>query len=79
VTAEDFKRAIAESHRALDEIARGDPSAFFELYSRGDDATLANPFGLPPAVESRSRRQVEEPHRTTVTAGPSSSRTSQSW
>jgi uncharacterized protein (TIGR02246 family) len=59
VTAEDFERAIAESHCALDEIARGDPSAFFELYSRGDDATLANPFG-PPA---RGREQIEEAGR----------------
>jgi uncharacterized protein (TIGR02246 family) len=60
VTAsEDFDRAIEASHRALDEIARGDPSAFFELYSEGDDATLANPFG-PPA---RGRSQIEEAGR----------------
>jgi ketosteroid isomerase-like protein len=60
VTAEeDFERAIEESHRALDKIARGDPSAFFELYSHADDATLANPFG-PPA---RGREQIEEAGR----------------
>jgi ketosteroid isomerase-like protein len=52
----DFDRAIEASHRALDEIARGDPGAFFELYSRREDVTLANPFG-PPV---RGRSQIEE-------------------
>jgi ketosteroid isomerase-like protein len=60
VTAsEDFDRTIEASHRALEEIARGDPSAFFDLYSKRDDATLANPFG-PPA---RGRSQIEEAGR----------------
>lgn len=54
--AEDFEQAIEASHRALDLIARGDPSGFFDLYTGRDDATLANPFG-PPA---RGRSQVEE-------------------
>jgi ketosteroid isomerase-like protein len=58
-TAEGFDRAIEASHRALDEIAKGDPSAFFELYSDRDDATLANPYG-PPV---RGRRQIEEAGR----------------
>ena len=57
--AEDFDRAIEESHRALDEIAKGDASAFFQLFSRREDITLANPFG-PPA---RGRSQVEEAGR----------------
>ena len=56
---EEFSRAIEASHRALDQIARGDPTAFFALYSRRDDATLANPFG-PPA---RGREQIEEAGR----------------
>lgn len=56
---EDFDLAIEASHRALDEIARGDPSAFFSLFSQRDDATLANPFG-PPA---RGRTQIEEAGR----------------
>src|SRR2546422_9920873 len=43
-----FERAREASHQALDEIARGNPNAFFELFSRRDDATLANPYG-PPA------------------------------
>jgi ketosteroid isomerase-like protein len=54
--SEDFDRAIEASHRALDEIARGDPSGFLELYSQRDDATLANPFGPP----GRGRAQIEE-------------------
>jgi ketosteroid isomerase-like protein len=47
-SAETFEQAIEASHRALDEIARGNAEVFFELYSRSDDATLANPYG-PPA------------------------------
>jgi ketosteroid isomerase-like protein len=58
--AESFEQAIESSHRALDEIARGNPDVFFELYSPGDDATLANPYG-PPArgfsqIEAAGRR-----------------------
>lgn len=54
--SEEFDQAIEVSHRALDEIAKGDPSGFFELYSDREDATLANPFG-PPA---RGRSEIEE-------------------
>ena len=57
--AESFEQAIEASHRALDEIARGNPDVFFELYSRRDDATLANPYG-PPA---RGFSQIEEAGR----------------
>ena len=53
---DDFDDAIEASHRALDQIARGDPSGFVALYSDDPDATLANPFG-PPA---RGRAQIEE-------------------
>jgi ketosteroid isomerase-like protein len=59
IASGDFERAIEASHRALDEIAKGDPSGFFELFSRREDATLANPFG-PPA---RGRSQIEEAGR----------------
>jgi ketosteroid isomerase-like protein len=60
VTAEeDFDRAVEASHEALDQIARGDPSGFFELFSEREDATLANPFG-PPA---RGVGQIEEAGR----------------
>lgn len=56
---ESFDEAIEANHRALDEFARGDPSAFFALYSDGEDATLANPYG-PPAC---GRSEVEEAGR----------------
>jgi ketosteroid isomerase-like protein len=55
-----FEQAVEASHRALDAITRGNPELFFELYSRSDDATLANPYG-PPArgfneIEAGGRR-----------------------
>jgi ketosteroid isomerase-like protein len=58
-SAQELDRAVQASHRALDEIAKGDASAFFELYSHDDDATLANPYG-PPA---RGRSEIEEAGR----------------
>jgi ketosteroid isomerase-like protein len=57
--SEEFDRAIEASHRALDQIARGDPSGFFDLFSSRKDATLANPFG-PPA---RGMTQIQEAGR----------------
>ena len=54
--AESFDQAIEANHRALDEIARGDPSGFLELFSDSDEATLANPFGPP----GRGREQIGE-------------------
>jgi ketosteroid isomerase-like protein len=58
-SSEEFDRAIEASHRALDQIARGDPSGFFDLFSSREDATLANPFG-PPA---RGMGQIQEAGR----------------
>jgi ketosteroid isomerase-like protein len=55
-SAESFGQAIEANHRALDQVASGDPSGFFELFSDSEEATLANPFG-PPA---RGRTQIEE-------------------
>jgi ketosteroid isomerase-like protein len=57
--AEDFERAIEQSHRALDAIAKGDPTGFFDLFSECGDATLANPFG-PPA---HGRSEIEQAGR----------------
>jgi len=51
-----FDQAIEANHRALDQIAKGDPSGFLELLSDSEDATLANPFG-PPV---RGQAQIEE-------------------
>ena len=56
---ESLNQAIEASHRALDEIARGNPDGFFELYSRRDDATLANPYGPP----TRAWSEIEEAGR----------------
>jgi ketosteroid isomerase-like protein len=58
-TSDEFDQAIEASHRALDQIARGDPSGFFELFSSSNHATLANPFG-PPA---RGMTQIQEAGR----------------
>jgi hypothetical protein len=38
---------LDEYHRAGFEITNGNPGVYKELYSRRDDVTLANPFGLP--------------------------------
>jgi ketosteroid isomerase-like protein len=57
--AETFEQAINLSHRALDEIARGNPDLFFDLYSRSDAATVANPYG-PPV---RGFSQIQEAGR----------------
>lgn len=58
--AETFEQAIELSHRALDEIVRGNPDPFFDLYSRSDDATIANPYGPPargfPQIQEAGRR-----------------------
>jgi ketosteroid isomerase-like protein len=57
--AETFDQAIEASRRALDEIARGNPEPFFELYSQSEEATLANPYG-PPV---RGFAQIEQAGR----------------
>ena len=53
---ESFDQAIEANHRAVDQIANGDPSGFIELFGDSERATLANPFG-PPA---RGPAQIEE-------------------
>ena len=45
----DLGEVIDQDHLALEAFMRGDPGPKKRLYSRGDDATLANPFG-PPAL-----------------------------
>jgi ketosteroid isomerase-like protein len=51
----DLAEAIDAYHGATNAFVRGDPEPQKRLYSRGDDATLANPLG-PPA---RGRTEVE--------------------
>jgi len=43
----DLVAFIERDHQALDAIVKGDPEPKKRLYSRRDDVTLANPFGLP--------------------------------
>jgi hypothetical protein len=49
VTVPDFDEFVGHYHRALDEFFRGNPEPAKVLYSRREDASLANPFG-PVAV-----------------------------
>jgi uncharacterized protein (TIGR02246 family) len=56
MTTPDFLQAIEDNHRAVDAFVKGDPAPLGALYSRQDDATLANPFG-PPV---RGWEQIEQ-------------------
>jgi ketosteroid isomerase-like protein len=51
----DLERVMQADHRALNAFVQGDPEPKKRLFSRGDDATLANPLG-PPA---RGWAQIE--------------------
>jgi hypothetical protein len=46
---------IEEDHSALNDFMPGSPEPKKRVYSRGDDATLANPLG-PPARDGRPCR-----------------------
>src|SRR5436190_19976453 len=41
----DLEQVMAQDHQALDAFVKGDPEPKKRLYSKGDDATLANPLG----------------------------------
>jgi uncharacterized protein (TIGR02246 family) len=56
MTTSDFLQAIEDNHRAVDAFTKGDAAPLGALYSRADDATLANPFG-PPV---RGWEQIEQ-------------------
>ena len=43
----DFDRAVEAFRQAQGAFLNGDPARVVELFSRRDDATLANPFGPP--------------------------------
>jgi ketosteroid isomerase-like protein len=43
--ANEFDELVGQARRALDAIAKGDPSGYQALYSNDDDITLGNPFG----------------------------------
>ncbi len=42
---DEFDAVVEQSHRGLDAFFKGDPGPVKPLFSRGDDVTLANPFG----------------------------------
>jgi ketosteroid isomerase-like protein len=46
--AQEHDLPLDEYHRAGLEMTNANPEVYKDLYSRGDDVTLANPFG-PPA------------------------------
>ncbi len=56
MSASDLEQFIADYHRSVDAFVRGDVASQWRLWSRGDDATLANPLG-PPA---RGWAQIEQ-------------------
>ena len=43
--AATFAEAVEHNHRAAESFMAGDTQPWKELFSHGDDATLANPFG----------------------------------
>ena len=57
--ASDFDQVIERYHIALGELINRNPAVYKELYSRHDDATLANPFA-PFGPVSRGWTQVAE-------------------
>jgi ketosteroid isomerase-like protein len=44
----DLEEFVEQYHRTLEAVVKGDPAPQERLWSRSDDATLANPLG-PPA------------------------------
>jgi ketosteroid isomerase-like protein len=44
---DDVDELIEQYHLALDEFLKGNPEPVGKLHSRGDDVTLANPYGPP--------------------------------
>lgn len=52
----EFDQAIDSYRRALGAFVKGDPTYVAELFSRGEDVTLANPLGPP----RRGRVDVEK-------------------
>ena len=61
----DLDAVIERYHAAIGDFIQGRAEGFETLYSRGDDATLANPFG-PPA---RGWSQISRTLAVTVVGG----------
>ena len=47
MSAQDLAQFVEQYHRSVDAFVQGDPEPSKRLYSRGDDATLANPISPP--------------------------------
>jgi ketosteroid isomerase-like protein len=45
VSASEFDDVVDQYHRAIDAFMKGDAEPAKRLFSRGDDVSLANPFG----------------------------------
>lgn len=57
--ADDVDGLIERYHLALRELVNGNPEPLKEIYSRRDDASLANPFGPPVRGWAESARAME--------------------
>jgi ketosteroid isomerase-like protein len=44
---QDFNATVKNYNKALDVFVKGNPEPLKQLYSHGDDVSLANPFGPP--------------------------------
>jgi hypothetical protein len=53
---EDVDRLIERFHLAQEEFVKGNPEPTQELFSRREDATLANPLALQRVEGMRSQR-----------------------
>jgi ketosteroid isomerase-like protein len=55
----DLDQVIERSHLALGEIVNGNPEPLKEMYSHGEDVSLANPFGPPVRGWDEAARTME--------------------
>ena len=56
---DDLDQVIERSHLALGEIVNGNPEPLKEMYSHGQDVSLANPFGPPVRGWDEAARTME--------------------
>lgn len=67
MAASTFAEAVEQHHRALDAFMTRDTEPFKALFTRRDDATLANPFGgiargwreIPPRLDAAAANYAE--------------------
>ena len=58
-TVDELDQVIERSHLALGEIVNGNPEPLKEMYSHGQDVSLANPFGPPVRGWDEAARTME--------------------